>query len=411
MHPAAKGLYECDPARIRSSLANLTTNAIRWTSSTDTGGPLIASNKTRSSIVLGSSLAPPHLWGRTDWELCRQQLGDRMAARLRGIVTAASESEDERGTRSVSGTGSLSGESATRSAGRRRVVPKSKYALSTISAGALRQGRRSSSRSIFMSDAVGGREIDTAVRFGECPAAAGLSSPGTALSSSILWPQRSKAATETDKPKMAAAPGVCETLQAAQQPLSTAAQIAPDSVFWYDRMAADLAHDGGRAQLPTVLHEHTSHDASRAGDTIAARSEGPGLSRVHSGAGSATSSRHSTSLDEPDDDAVDVCLWVCDQGPGIRKHDWNQVFVPLQALHSGILTPEGQGSGLGLAITATVMRMHGGCVGFSSKPGLGTVFFLWAKMRFKQPPSDPRRAGRPMPQLAKGASTTATHAG
>ena len=61
-----------------------------------------------------------------------------------------------------------------------------------------------------------------------------------------------------------------------------------------------------------------------------------------------------------------MCVWVLDEGPGIMPRDWGKVFTPFETLHSGILTAEGQGSGLGLAITATVMRMHDACVGFSS---------------------------------------------
>ena len=76
-----------------------------------------------------------------------------------------------------------------------------------------------------------------------------------------------------------------------------------------------------------------------------------------------------------------VCFWVFDEGPGIQRKDWGKVFTPFETLHSGILTAEGQGSGLGLAISATVIRMHDGCVGFSSLDGVGSIFFLWTRMQ------------------------------
>jgi len=151
-------------------------------------------------------------------------------------------------------------------------------------------------------------------------------------------------------------------LQSSAEALQTYAQIAPDTASEYDTIrAASMVEGKGRIQ------------------------EGSGL-----GIEEGTSSSE-----------VPVCMWVLDEGPGIQRKDWNKVFTPFETLHSGILTAEGQGSGLGLAITATLMRMHSGCVGVSSASGVGSVFFLWTRM---QVGPDLCRSPRMQPLVAR--STT-----
>jgi two-component system nitrogen regulation sensor histidine kinase NtrY len=65
-------------------------------------------------------------------------------------------------------------------------------------------------------------------------------------------------------------------------------------------------------------------------------------------------------------------IQVRDNGQGIAPENLDKIFVPFFSTKEG-------GSGIGLSLSRQIMRLHGGSISASSKPGLETVFTL----RFK----------------------------
>jgi len=60
---------------------------------------------------------------------------------------------------------------------------------------------------------------------------------------------------------------------------------------------------------------------------------------------------------------------VSDNGHGIEEDKLDKIFVPF-------FTTKNDGSGIGLALSRQVMRLHGGTIEASSKPGQGSTFTL-----------------------------------
>ena len=63
---------------------------------------------------------------------------------------------------------------------------------------------------------------------------------------------------------------------------------------------------------------------------------------------------------------------ILDNGPGIPIDIQEQVFFPM-------MSTKDDGSGLGLSIAQDIIRIHGGSIAFSSKPG-NTVFSILLPM-------------------------------
>ena len=82
--------------------------------------------------------------------------------------------------------------------------------------------------------------------------------------------------------------------------------------------------------------------------------------------------------------ATDAVLEVTDTGPGLRPEDAERVFERFYRADSSRTRASG-GTGLGLSIVAALVTAHGGSVGVSSEPGLGTTFTV----RIPQVPSGP----------------------
>jgi len=76
----------------------------------------------------------------------------------------------------------------------------------------------------------------------------------------------------------------------------------------------------------------------------------------------------SASLDERGRPVVQVR----DNGPGIARENLDKIFVPF-------FSTKEKGSGIGLSLSRQIMRLHGGSISATSKPGQETVFTL----RFK----------------------------
>jgi len=73
-----------------------------------------------------------------------------------------------------------------------------------------------------------------------------------------------------------------------------------------------------------------------------------------------------------------VSFWVWDDGAGIAAKDRRRVFQPFSQIDAN-LQQAGKGSGLGLAITESIVKLHGGAVGFMSAKGVGAIFWAWIR--------------------------------
>lgn len=71
-----------------------------------------------------------------------------------------------------------------------------------------------------------------------------------------------------------------------------------------------------------------------------------------------------------DPEASRLCFEVADTGVGIPEEEMSRLFLPFEQVHDG----HQPGTGLGLAISRDLVRLLGGEISASSKPGEGSVF-------------------------------------
>ncbi len=69
---------------------------------------------------------------------------------------------------------------------------------------------------------------------------------------------------------------------------------------------------------------------------------------------------------------VRLVIEVCDSGPGITPEEMSSLFEKFEQTETG--RASGEGTGLGLAISRELIRLMGGDVHVTSKPGEGSVF-------------------------------------
>lgn len=71
------------------------------------------------------------------------------------------------------------------------------------------------------------------------------------------------------------------------------------------------------------------------------------------------------------------CIWVRDNGIGMKREDVAKIFLPFKRLHS---SDRFEGTGIGLALCLKIVRQHGGSIHVESEPGQGTTFYIrWPK--------------------------------
>jgi len=67
-----------------------------------------------------------------------------------------------------------------------------------------------------------------------------------------------------------------------------------------------------------------------------------------------------------------VCVRVCDNGPGISEENQRRLFDPFFTTK-----PVGKGTGLGLSLVYRIVQEHGGSVQVRSRPGAGATFSVY----------------------------------
>jgi PAS domain S-box-containing protein len=67
-------------------------------------------------------------------------------------------------------------------------------------------------------------------------------------------------------------------------------------------------------------------------------------------------------------------VWVRDRGIGIATDKIDRLFAPFSRL---VGRSQFEGTGLGLAICRRIAELHGGRIGVTSQPGLGSTFSVW----------------------------------
>ncbi|WP_319241370.1 response regulator [uncultured Propionivibrio sp.] len=104
------------------------------------------------------------------------------------------------------------------------------------------------------------------------------------------------------------------------------------------------------------------------------------------------------SIVEETDDAALLRFEVQDPGIGIAPEVMSRLFVPFEQADASISRQYG-GTGLGLTITRRIAQLMGGDTGAESVPGVGSTFWLTARLR--------KDANAPMSVLADGESAGA----
>ena len=85
------------------------------------------------------------------------------------------------------------------------------------------------------------------------------------------------------------------------------------------------------------------------------------------------------------DGRLEFC--VEDDGPGIDAVDLPLIFDKFYRGKRG--KGRRKGSGMGLAITRSILKVHGGGIEVSSRPGMGAKFRFWVPLVEKEPGSNP----------------------
>ncbi len=80
----------------------------------------------------------------------------------------------------------------------------------------------------------------------------------------------------------------------------------------------------------------------------------------------------------------EICVRVCDNGPGIPFADQEHIFERFYRVHKDRSRNTG-GTGLGLSIVKHIVQAHGGTVSVESAPGVGSTFFVTLPTNMSQP--------------------------
>lgn len=79
-------------------------------------------------------------------------------------------------------------------------------------------------------------------------------------------------------------------------------------------------------------------------------------------------------------DTEQACIWVRDQGQGIRHKDQEKIFNRFYRINSGTAS-QSKGLGLGLYISNEIVTRQGGRMWLESKTGKGSTFYFSLPLR------------------------------
>ncbi len=108
-----------------------------------------------------------------------------------------------------------------------------------------------------------------------------------------------------------------------------------------------------------------------------------------------------------------VRVEVCDDGPGMDEATRRRVFERFFQADTSLARSH-EGMGIGLALAREMVEMHGGCVGVSSEPGKGSIFWfelLLGCEHFDPDDIDTAAGAEPRPHTVGGTVATAKPVG
>ncbi len=90
-------------------------------------------------------------------------------------------------------------------------------------------------------------------------------------------------------------------------------------------------------------------------------------------------------------DDEEIVLEIADEGPGVSAEETDKIFERFYRTDRSRTRSQG-GVGLGLAIVRSLVEAHGGAVGYSARPGGGSIFRIVLPLAPAADSPDPQHA-------------------